>query len=347
MTRSELDRLSREAADSEEYRVYREVREWVLRTLDREASRPAGLHSPSAYWAEELEKFDYLLDAPPLIVRRLRHHCYHLTGLKVYDYRSHRDKAREAFEAKRRALLEIGGRELLVPESPRLGGFGHQIDGALYNIDTLKFYEALIALDRGGVLKDLRGGQRRLVWEIGAGWGGFAYQLKSVAPSVTIAITDFPELFLFSAVYLRVHFPEARCLFVDETSIADLGTRWPEVDFVFIPNGLAEAMRPDRLDLTVNMVSFQEMTTAQVRAYVERAFDLRAPYLYSLNRDRSPYNPDLTGVRQIIAERYWPHEIPVLPVGYTKMLDDRPPSRARGKPDLDYHHLVGWRRVQP
>ena len=58
-----------------------------------------------------------------------------------------------------------------MPESPRLGGFGHRIDGDLVNIATLKFYECLIALDRCQVLAELREVDRRVtVVEIGAGW---------------------------------------------------------------------------------------------------------------------------------------------------------------------------------
>src|SRR3712207_8746167 len=79
----------------------------------------------------------------------------------------------------------------------------------LYNLDTLKFCEALIALQRGGVLGALRAdGPRRVVVEVGSGWGGFAYQLKTLCPQLTIVLVDLPELFLFSGTYLRTLFPE-------------------------------------------------------------------------------------------------------------------------------------------
>src|SRR5687768_8616440 len=160
----------------------------------------AGSAAPSEYWREELSGFDYLLDASPLIVERLREHTHHITGLRPYDYRGGQPARRAALAAKLGALREAGRDDLLVPESPALGGFGFEIDGALYNLDTLKFYEALIALDRAGVLGELRRATGRpVVWEIGAGWGGFAYQLKTLFPDVTYVICDLPELFLFSA----------------------------------------------------------------------------------------------------------------------------------------------------
>jgi hypothetical protein len=89
------------------------------------------------------------------------------------------------------------------------------------------------------------------------------------------------------------------------------------------------------------MVSFQEMTTQQVETYVRRAHALDCQYLYSLNRDRSHHNRELSNVRSILSQYYWPREVPMLPVSYTKMLDANPDMPGRG-----YKHVVGWRRVR-
>ena len=214
------------------------------------------------------------------------------------------------------------------------------IDGRLFNIDTLKFFEVLIALEKGAVLQEFRGNtDRRLVWEIGAGWGGFPYQFKSLCPNVTYVISDFPELFLFSATYLMTAFPNARVAFWGEEPTDRLFDRWRDLDFIFLPNASLGELRPERLDLTINMVSFQEMTDAQVAAYVERAFALKCPFLYSLNRDKSAYNPEISSVSEIISRHYWPREISVLPVPYQKMMGDTPSAN-------DYKHVIGWRRVK-
>ena len=236
-----------------------------------------------------------------------------------------------------------------------MGGFGFDIDGQLYNVDTLKFYEVLIAMQRGGVLGALRKpADRKLVWEIGPGWGGFPYQFKTVCPDVTYVIMDFPELFLFSGTYLKTLFPEARVEFFDHGSLDELLSQWRDIDFLFLSNTFLDEFAPERLDLAINMVSFQEMTSDQVRGYTEKAYELQSPYLYSLNRDRSPYNPELSNVSEIIAERFWPHEIPVLPVSYTKMLNKIPKAKdlkARlkkkvAKPGTDYKHIVGRHRMK-
>jgi hypothetical protein len=325
-------------ADGAAFKNYRYARERVLEMSTVGASAPDS--RPSAYWQEELATFEYMLDASPLVIEKLRHHTHCLTGLRAYDYRSHKTRAQAKLAEKLHALIAVGSRELLVPEWRPLGGFGFEIDDKLFNIDTLKFFEALIALEKGAVLQEFRGGRdRRLVWEIGAGWGGFAYQFKTLCPDVTYVISDFPELFLYSATYLMTAFPGAKVAFWGEEPIGGIFGRWRELDFVFLPNTALADMTPPRLDLTLNMVSFQEMTDAQVAAYVARAHAANCPFVYSLNRDKSSYNPEIESVSGIISRYYWPREIGVLPVPYTKMMGEQPSAN-------DYKHIIGWRRIQ-
>lgn len=351
---------------SREFRAYERVRDEVFRLRELDRDRRGGVNAPSEYWEEELAGFEYLFDPSPLVVEKLRHHSYHVTGLKVHDYRSHKGETKQRFAAKLDALIDAaGGRELLVPEPRILGGFGHEIGGELFNIDTLKFFEVLIAMERGALLEEFRDGERRAVWEIGPGWGGFAHAFKTLFPSVTYIMTDLPQLFLFSATYLSAAFPEAKLHFYDPDAEEPLGP--PDADFVFVPNTFLNETRPSSLALAINMVSFQEMTAEQVHGYVHHAYELGAPYLYSLNRDRSPYNPQMTNVRDIIAKWYWPQQVEVLPgVQYTQLPPAKPGSKAvslaaqagkkakksaakksANKPDLGYKHVVGWRRTFP
>src|SRR3989338_3309691 len=73
------------AKNSFEYKNYLEVREEFFRMIDGVPKNSFA----SSYWAEELAGFDYLLDASPLIIQKLRHHTYHLTGIQEYNYRQH------------------------------------------------------------------------------------------------------------------------------------------------------------------------------------------------------------------------------------------------------------------
>ena len=353
-----LSRRVDAAAASDAYRAYSEARRHVLAWLS--ASKTSASTDASSYWREELSGAEYLLDAHPLVVATLRHHSYHVTGLRPYDYRSGKDKARAWMTAKLAALMERADPSLFVPEHKALGGFGFESEHGLFNLDTLKYFESVIALQDAAVLPRLReASDRPIIWEVGSGWGGFAYVLKKLIPNQTYVMIDLPETMLLAGTYLRTVFPKARMRFFDPSDPAALLDDWEQQDFVFLPHTALEHFRPPRLDLVLNTVSFQEMTTDQVRRYVHAAADGGAPFLYSLNRDRSLYNTELLSTRKLIAERYWPHEIPVLPVPYTRPLEkpkkSKPPKRLAARrvggrvelapPDAnEYRHVVGWLR---
>jgi len=203
----------------------------------------------------------------------------------------------------------------------------------------------LIGMQRGGVLDALRPIDRPLVCEIGAGWGGFAYQFKTLFPRSTYVIVDFPELFLISATYLKSQFPSATVQFLGQGGDpAGDGwvSQWQDADFIFVPNTLAQRVSSLPLDLMLNMVSFQEMTDAQVRAYVRIAADARCPLLYSLNRERSSYNTELVGVSEALSDRYSLTEVTVLDTDYTTGLKRPPkPGKTAERPELAYRHQVG------
>jgi hypothetical protein len=325
---SRLNRLRGEPA----YQGYLDAREHVLALLN------VGSEDSSAYWREELDNFEYLLDASPLVIERLRHHCFHVTGVRVYEYRSGQDRLRSQLVARLRALKALDSRGLLVPEPPDLGGFGFEIDGALVNLDTIKYYESLVALERGAVLDTLRD-KRSIICEIGGGWGGMASQLKTVMPNCTYVIVDLPELFLLSATYLSAVFPDARLAYWGE----DID--WSTVDFLFVPNTAVEELRPPHVDMVLNTVSFQEMTTHQVETYVDHFASLGTPIIYSLNRDRSVYNHELSSVREIIQRSYDLREVQMLDMPYNRLGVSAPLkerlARRLGRRENEYRHVVG------
>ena len=339
------------------YQAYLEARDAVLRMMDLSNTQP------SAYWRHELNGFEYMLDASPLLIERLRHHSFHVTGLRTYDYRPGKDAHRRRLADKLLRLREIGDERHLVPESPQLGGFGHEIEGELYNLDTLKFFEAMIALDRCGALATLASSsERSVIWEIGAGWGGFARVLKTAVPNSTYVICDLPELYLFSGPYLRTLMPDARVRYWRGEDGDELFADWEEIDFILVPAAGLSAITPPRLDLVVNMVSFQEMTTEQVRGYLQHALGAGAQTVYSLNRDRSGYNTELSSLRELMGEHLALEEIVLLEEAYTSLGPRRAaPLRSRVRRALrtsslspggagdtnSYRHIVGRPRSEP
>jgi len=263
------------------------------------------------------------------------------------DYERPSTAAVGLFCDKLKRLVTLGGKDLVVSESPALGGFGHRVHGDLYNLDTLKHLEVLIALRRGGLLDEMmRAEERRLVVQVGPGWGGFAMQLKTLCPHLTLVLHSPPESLLLSSVYLMRLFPDARCAFHGP---GDPEVEWTDYDFVFTPGDDSPFLVGPPPHLLVSVQGFESLTGVEVAGMVEWAYEAGCPFLYSLDIQCAD-EPDTTAV-SVFERAYWPHEIPVMPVGFDEMLD----GLARGKtveararraaqPKPRYRHVVGWRR---
>lgn len=326
MTYRTLDAELERAQNTDAYRHYLTARESVLRMLDEE-ERNSG--SVSDYWTEELAGFNYILDASPLVVDRLREHSHHITGIRSYEYRQHHFIRKDAFAKKLAALKALDHSNLFVQESPILAGFGHDLDGESVNLDTLKFYEYLIGLDSQGFLDRFKSppADRGIVAEIGPGWGGFSYQFKTLYPDTTYVLIDLPLTLLLSITYLKTAFPDTSTFVYGDYPIDDLPDQLESYDFVFIPHYALDQLELPGVNLTHNMVSFQEMTTEHVERYVKRAYDWGSPYIYSLNRDRFRYNTQLSSVSAILEKYYDTTQVDVLPVPYTDLVLPKPVVR--------------------
>jgi putative sugar O-methyltransferase len=336
-----LVNLIKLAGNEDAYQNYLKVREWVLVCIeDKKSDKDISL-----YWNEEISGFDYMFDASPLIIKKLREHCYHITGLKPYEYRSHHIHEKKAFENKLKELQKIDGGTYFVSENRALGGFGHDIDGSLINIDTLKYYECLLALNKSINLSSFyhAGKAKKTVLEIGAGWGGFAYQCKILFSNTCYIIIDIPETILFSGTYLKTLFKNCRFLFYGEAGFSNKIKNYHDYDFIFFPHYALNNIPNIALDLCVNIASFQEMTTRQVSDYLEKVYELGCPYLYSLNRDRSKHNTELTAVSEIINKRYEISEIEIMDIAYYTLKVSKESSKHTTKSIHEYKHLFGKR----
>lgn len=334
--KSELEARIGRLRDDAAYQNYLDARAHVFRMMD--AWEASARERPSAYWREEIDGFAYLFDASPLIVGRLREQCYHITGLKSYEYRAHHRHKAGLFEKKFKKLAAVDPKGLFVPEAPALGGFGFDFGKGLVNIDTLKFYEVLIGLETSGALDRIRRSDRPLVIEVGSGWGGFAYQFKTLFPNAVYVCVDLPPTMLFSGIYLKTLFPDAAFLFYGEDGFDEKIRSVANYDFVFLPHFYFPDFAPERADLAVNMVSFQEMTTEQVDSYAGSLCDMGCGLIYSLNRDRSKHNSELTTVREVLSRYYAVRDVHVIDAPYTEL---KPPKGARSETGVfDYRHCA-------
>jgi len=342
---ADLDARVKRLRKGRAYANYLRVREHLGAMMDDWVRLdPDG--GPSAYWKEEIEGFLYLFDASPMLVEHLREQCYHITGIKSYEYRTHHQHQARRFMPKYKQLRKADPTAdsktpgLYVPEPDDLGGFGLDIGApGKANIDTLKFYEVLIGMEKAGLLGQFRGDQaeRKVVMEIGSGWGGFAYQFKTLAPNTTYICLDLPPTMIFSGVYLTTMFPNAKALFYGEKGFDKKIKNYRDYDFVFVPHYYWAKLQSEvSLDLGINMVSFQEMTTGQVTGYAEGVAKLGAP-IYSLNRNRSKNNDELSSVEDILGASFDLEPIHVIDLQYIELKEGGPPTAEIHR----YRHFAG------
>ena len=272
----------------------------------------------SSYWFEEIAGFEYLFDASPLIVDKLKEHSYHLTGIHCYKYRQHHAYSKNWFYQKHlerfQLLSALDNSKLFVPESSNLGGFGFDFGHGLTNVDTLKYYEVMIGLQKAAFLPDKNSSFSLL--EIGAGWGGFSYGFKTLFPKSKYIIVDLPHTMLFSAINMVVSFPEASFLFYGDSNF-NSRLLAHDYDFCFIPNfAFDSCLELPSLDLGINIASFQEMSSLQVRNYLSILSSSGCKNFYSLNRVCSPYNNELDSVFDLLEHFYQVTKLSILPDSY-------------------------------
>jgi len=337
--KARIEARARELRAGPAWANYLKAREAVFRMMD-DWPRLDPNGGPSAYWQEESEGFQDLFDASPLVIGALREHCHHITGIKAYEYREHHAHQRPDYIAKFQMLKGLDRTGLFVPEPEALGGFGFDVGEGLANLDTLKFYEVMLGLQKAGMLDRFRAedAPRRTVVEIGSGWGGFAYQFKTLCPKVTFVCVDLPPTMLFSAVYLTTLFPEARALIYGEEGFEEKVRALKDYDFVFLPHYYFPRMPASKIDLGINMVSFQEMTTGQVEGYARTLKDLGCRRIYSMNRNRSKHNAELTTVEEALGRHYQLSLVQVCEQQYVHLVPNKKP---RELTDMDYRHYFG------
>jgi putative sugar O-methyltransferase len=332
--RLDARRRGRESFAADAYQRYRAVREWALRMREAEDLRIEPVASEQHLESALAPLWDATVD----MVAHLRHWTEPVSGVRRSDYQQGANNLAPRLKRRLRFLLRQAGQELFVPEADTLGGFGFRDQGTLYNADTLKFFNVLVALQDAAVLPDFRGGARRLVWEIGGGWGGFAYQFKRLCPNTTYVITGSPATLLLSAVYLTSVFPDARCRFYGTMNDDELWAGWEDVDFVFAPEGAVPRLRPPRLDLTLDLATLSTLGAERVLRHVQRSFELGARFFYTL---RPAGSGDGSCVTRAIERFYWPHPVP----------PRRDPKLMAASGDDDgyeppFAHVVGWKRLR-
>lgn len=115
--------------------------------------------------------------------------------------------------------------------------------------------------------------------EIGAGYGRVPYVVLQAMPNARYFIFDLPESLLLSQYYLTTLFPDAPALLYPESSERGPAA-WKNARLAFgLPDQLGQ-LEPRSVDMVLNIYSFMEMSTAQVKGYFDAIERLDPQGLY-------------------------------------------------------------------
>jgi len=166
-------------------------------------------------------------------------------------------------------------------ESPSIGNpFGYFLDGHFIKAgsDYLHYYATLIErLTR-------RTGGRRVVVELGGGFGGMAYYLARDNDNLTYLDFDLPENMALTAYYLLKAFPEKKTVLYGES---DLSTDCINSnDIILMPNFELPKLPDNSADLIFNSYSLAEMSAEAIRNYIAEFTRIARQYLLHVNHTK-------------------------------------------------------------
>jgi len=207
---------------------------------------------------------------------------------------------------------------LRVSPPNRFGESGWIFDGRIVNHDTCACLERVALLHAAGLLQRLSagaGGKKPRILEIGGGYGGLAYHLKTLVPKARYITIDLPESLLFSALYLTTLFPDECNVLVTSPEMIENDLERP--GFTFIPNYLYREPRNGglRVDLAINTLSLSEMTATQVRSYCALIRNSLTPGGTFFEQNQDNRHLGLLNAERLVAESFASRRQISLPCG--------------------------------
>ena len=117
-----------------------------------------------------------------------------------------------------------------------------------------------------GILQDImESNDKKICLEIGGGYGGLSNCLGSIlSKKATCIVIDIPEILMFSGSFLILNNPgKSIYIYNKETFTSDfLKKEIYKYDYVLLPNYILDELKNiNKIDLVINLQSFQEMST--------------------------------------------------------------------------------------
>jgi hypothetical protein len=159
-----------------------------------------------------------------------------------------------------------------------------------------------------GVLTELRKQDTPIVLEIGGGFGPVAEAVLRCLPGAKCVLIDIPAVLWMAANFLLIARPDLKQYIYDpaDADAFSVAQGLAEADIVLLPHYKQDALAElPRIDLALNLYSFQEMSQENVESYADLIRSKLTGFFYSDNMPRHPHNYDLrNSIGMILRRRF-------------------------------------------
>jgi len=259
---------------------YHDLKDMVLDEIayrtKKENKETNSVLGQSEYWADFCDFFRYVYYLPEWELRRIRRHTFHLTS-DLYQRYYFADKGfRNAIENGYNYFIDqLDG--FCIDEGTQ--GIGIKISDQILSHDLLRYLGTLVDLTKSGAIdKPTSTDVTQTILEIGGGYGGLARCIQKYKSNIAYVIVDLEETIFFSMCYLKEQLPEKHLYFVSNLDTLQLEPN----SIYFVPQHRFEVLGNLNFDLAISQQSLQEMTSNQVRRYLNFVKN-NVRHLYSCN----------------------------------------------------------------
>jgi putative sugar O-methyltransferase len=157
--------------------------------------------------------------------------------------------------------------------------YGYFIDGTFLNsgADYLHYYATVVG-------RLVRGKSRRVVVELGAGFGGMAYYLLRDNANLSYLDFDLPENLALASYYLMTAFPDKKVLLFGEAELN--AATIAEYDIILMPNFEVPKLDDGSADLVFNSYSLAEMSPEAISTYISQFTRILKGYFMHVNHNK-------------------------------------------------------------
>jgi len=170
-------------------------------------------------------------------------------------------------------------------DSPMIGNpYGYYIDG--HFIKVCSDYQHYYATCINRMTSDNSETERRVIIELGGGFGGMAYYLSRDSKNTVYVDIDLPENLALASFYLTHALPEKKVFLYGEGELT--AETFKDYDIILLPNFEVKNIPTNSTELVFNSYSLAEMPENAITCYVNELSRALKPggYFYHVNHTR-------------------------------------------------------------